>query len=206
MRLAAPATIGLLASLALAALAADASAHIALTSPAPRTAEQKTGPCGAAGSTRGTKVTRYQPGETITVEWDETVDHPGHYRIAFDDDGNDSFQNPSTPDDNFPQTLADQITDRTGGGHYSQQITLPNISCTSCTLQLMQIMTTSVPYNSFYFQCADLILGDGADPGSGVDPADTNGGCAAGSRSLGLAAGLALLGLAHGRRRQRRGR
>jgi hypothetical protein len=200
MRLATPATIGL-ASLALAALAADASAHIALTSPAPRTAEQKTGPCGAAGSTRGTQVTRYQPGETITVEWDETVDHPGHYRIAFDEDGNDSFQNPSTPDDSFPQTLADQITDRTGGGHYTQQITLPNISCTNCTLQLMQVMTTTVPYSSFYFQCADLILGDGADPGPGTD---TDGGCAAGSPSLGLAAGLALLGLARGRKRRGR--
>lgn len=175
----------------LLASGADASAHITLVSPAPRAADQKAGPCGAAGSTRGSKVTTYQPGETITVEWDETVDHPGHYRIAFDDSGDDSFQNPSTPDDNFPQTLADQIQDRAGGGHYTQQITLPNISCTSCTLQLMQVMTTSVPYNSFYYQCADLVLGDGADPGT----SDGGGGCSAGSSAASLAAGLALLGL-----------
>ena len=193
MRLVAVVSFGLLAS------AADASAHIALTSPVPRTVDQKAGPCGATGSTRGSKVTAYRPGETITVEWDETVDHPGHYRIAFDDDGNDSFQIPSRPDDAFPQTLADQIADR-GGGHYKQQITLPNMSCTNCTLQLIQVMTTTVPYNSFYFQCADLVLGDDAEPGPG--PADANGGCSTGSPSLGLAAGLALLGLV--RRRPRR--
>jgi hypothetical protein len=185
--------------------AATAHAHIEMTSPKPRTLEQKTGPCGASGSTRGTNVTTYRPGETITVEWDETVDHPGHYRIAFDDNGNDSFRDPSRPDDNFPQTLADQIVDR-GGGRYTQQVTLPNISCTSCTLQLIQVMTTVVPYNSFYFQCADLVLGGEApDPGPDPDPgpAATDGGCTAGGPSQGLAAGLSVLALTLLRRRRR---
>ena len=198
MRIASLAAIGLLAS------TTSALAHIAMTSPAPRADAQKTGPCGASGSTRGTKVATFSPGQTITVEWDETVDHPGHYRIAFDDSGDDSFKDPNRPDDNFPQTLADQIVDRSGGGHYSQQITLPNISCTNCTLQLMQIMTTAVPYNSFYFQCADLVIGDGVDPGPNPGPADTDGGCAAGSSAQGLAAGLGVLGLALRRRRRRR--
>ena len=179
----------------------DASAHIALTSPAPRSEAQKIGPCGGADSKRGTKVAAYRPGETITVEWDETVDHPGHYRIAFDDDGNDSFRDPSRPDDAFPQTLVDQIQDRSGGGHYKQQVTLPNISCTNCTLQLIQVMTTAVPYNSFYFQCADIMLGDDVEPGPGGDGGDGGGGggCSTGSSSpspsLGLAVGLVLLGL-----------
>jgi MYXO-CTERM domain-containing protein len=186
MRLAALVAIALAA---LAAHAATASAHIALTFPMPRTAEQKTGPCGAAGSTRGASVTAFRPGQAITVEWDETVDHPGHFRLSFDDDGNDSFQNPVRPEDAFPQTLADQIPDRTGAGHYSQQVTLPNIACTNCTLQLIQIMTTTVPYNSFYFQCADLVLGD--DPGP--EPGDDGGGCAAGSSGQGLVTGLGVL-------------
>ena len=184
--------------------ATAAHAHIEMTSPKPRTLEQKTGPCGVTGSTRGTNVTTYRPGETITVEWDETVDHPGHYRIAFDDNGNDSFRDPSRPDDNFPQTLADQIVDR-GGGRYTQQVTLPNISCTSCTLQLIQVMTTVVPYNSFYFQCADLVLGGevpGPDPDPG--PAEADGGCTAGGPSQGLAAGLSVLALTLLRRRRRR--
>jgi hypothetical protein len=197
MRLAVLAAIGVLAS------AVPADAHIEMTSPAPRELAQKAGPCGNTGSKRGTKVTAFRPGQTITVEWDETVDHPGHFRLAFDESGNDSFQDPNRPDDNFPQTLADQIADRSGGGHYSQQITLPNISCTNCTLQLMQIMTTAVPYDSFYFQCADLVLGDGGDP-EPTGPTETEGGCATGSSVQGLAAGLAVLGLALRRRRHRR--
>jgi hypothetical protein len=178
--------------------ATAAHAHIAMMKPRPRSSAQKEGPCGAAGSTRGATVTTFAPGATITVEWDETVDHPGHYRVAFDDDGNDSFRNPSQPTDNFPQTLVDQIPDRVGG-LYRQEITLPNISCTNCTLQLIQVMTTSVPYNSFYFQCADLVLADGGDPGSG--PGEPDGGCAAGS-STSLLAGLAGLGILLRRRRQ----
>jgi hypothetical protein len=185
-----------LSVLLVGALAAPASAHITLTSPTPRTADQKAGPCGAANSVRGTKVTTYAPGATIMVEWDETTDHPGHYRISFDDDGNDSFKNPNVPTDNFSQTLVDQIVDKTGG-HYTQQVTLPTTPCTNCTLQLMQIMTTNVPYNSFYYQCADLTIGDGGGeppPGNGTD-----GGCATGSGAGALAA-LALLGLIRRRR------
>jgi hypothetical protein len=193
-----------LVAIGLCAHAATASAHIEMTSPRPRSEAQKEGPCGATGSTRGTNVTTYRPGETITVEWDETVDHPGHYRIAFDDDGHDSFRLPNRPDDNFPQTLADQIVDR-GGGRYTQQITLPNMTCTNCTLQLIQVMTTSVPYNSFYFQCADLVLaGDAPEPGP--EPGEIDGGCTAGSSSSGLAAGLAMVGLARRRRHRRRRR
>lgn len=196
MRLALFVAIGLLAHTAIA------HAHIAMTSPAPRSSAQKEGPCGAAGSARGTNVATFRPGETITVEWDETVGHIGHYRIAFDDDGNDSLRNPSQPTDNFPQTLVDQIPDRDGMTHYTQQVTLPNMSCTNCTLQLIQVMTTVVPYNSFYFQCADLVLsGDAPDPG----PSGADGGCAAGSSSGSLAAGLAgLAALGLVRRRRRR--
>jgi uncharacterized protein (TIGR03382 family) len=62
-------------------------------------------------------------------------------------------------------------------------------------------MTTIVPYNSFYFQCADLVLsGDAPDPGPG--PSGADGGCAAGSSSGSLAAGLAALGLVLRRRRR----
>jgi uncharacterized protein (TIGR03382 family) len=182
-----------------AALAGPAAAHIAMTSPAPRTTDQKTGPCGAAGSTRGGSPTTYEAGQTITVEWDETVDHPGHYRVAFDEDGND-FMNPSVSTDAFPSTLVDQITDRTGG-HYTQEITLPDLTCDTCTLQLIQVMQINEPYNSFYFQCADLVL----TPASGGDDdgGTATGGCSAGGSNAGgaFAFGLALA-LATRRRRQ----
>jgi len=182
----------LLAALLLTTTAAHA--HIAMMSPPPRsTTDLKTGPCGRAGSTRGTNITTFRPGETITVAWDETVDHPGHYRIAFDDSGDDAFIDPNNPNDDFPSTLVDQIADK-AGGHYTQEVRLPTTPCTDCTLQLMQIMTTAVPYNSFYYQCADLVL-------AGDPVADVDGGCSTGS---GAGAGmLVIVALALGRRRPR---
>jgi predicted carbohydrate-binding protein with CBM5 and CBM33 domain len=170
-------------------LPALASAHIQLKAPAARTTEQKSGPCGATGSKRGTNVTTYQPGETITLEWDETVDHPGHYRVAFDSDGDNDFINPLRSTDNFSFTLMEPIADKTGG-KYTQQITLPTTPCENCTLQLMQVMQVNEPYNSFYWQCADIkIAGDAPDPDP--DP-ETSGGCATG-RGAGLGVALALL-------------
>lgn len=173
----------------LALVSATASAHIQLRSPAARTTAQKAGPCGAAGSVRGTNVTVFQPGETITLAWDETVDHPGHYRIAFDSDGDDAFINPMRATDNFAFTLMEPIADK-AGGRYTQQITLPMTPCTNCTLQLMQVMTTTEPYNSFYWQCADIQIGDGTTPPP--EPDDTTGGCAT-SPGGGLIVALALL-------------
>ena len=159
-----------------------AAAHTSLTYPPPRTDSNKIGPCGADGSTRTSTVTEFRPGETITVTWDEYIDHPGHFRIAFDDDGNDDFPLPNNPDDDFPSVLVDQIPDRQGGGLYEQQVTLPNIECDNCTLQLIQIMTTQVPYNSFYFQCADITLSadaSGSADGGPGDPPEPDGSCAA---------------------------
>lgn len=193
--------------LCLLLLSGTASAHVTLTSPPPRTLANKAGPCGATGSKRGTNVTTFAPGATITVEWDETVDHPGHYRIAFDNDGDDVFVNPNKPDDNFAFTLMDAIPDKVGG-HYTQQVTLPTAPCASCTLQLMQIMTTQVPYNSFYYQCADIAIADGGDPGGTVDPAPpaaSDGGCSTG-RGAGGGSLLALAGLLACRTRARRSR
>jgi hypothetical protein len=165
--------------LVLLLLSGTASAHVTLTYPTPRTLDNKAGPCGAAGSKRGSKVARFTPGQTISVEWDETVDHPGHYRIAFDNDGDDVFVNPNNPNDHFAFTLMEPIADREGGGHYTQQITLPTTPCENCTLQLMQIMTTQVPYNSFYYQCADIAIGAGGDPGQ-PDPGQPDPGAADG--------------------------
>jgi uncharacterized protein (TIGR03382 family) len=174
-------------------ISSTAFAHIAMTVPAVRTADQKIGPCGAAGSVRGSNITEFQPGETITLEWDETVDHPGHYRVAFDDDGND-FVNPNNPDDAFPGTMIEPIADK-AGGHYTQQITLPTTPCDNCTLQLVQVMTTSVPYNSFYFQCADIKIA-GTPVSGDVDGGNGGGdlgGCAATSESSASAAMLLAL-------------
>lgn len=185
-------------------LSGTASAHVTLTAPPPRTLDNKEGPCGAAGSRRGSRVTTFAPGATILVEWDETVDHPGHYRIAFDNDGDDVFVNPNNPDDNFPFTLKEPIADK-AGGHYTQQVKLPMEPCTNCTLQLMQIMTTQVPYNSFYYQCADIAIAVGGDPGGPAEPG-VEGGCSTvprgGGGALIVLAGLLARRSRHSRRRR----
>lgn len=200
--------VSLLSILFLLATSSAASAHATLTYPTPRTLSNKLGPCGADGSVRGTEVAVFAPGETITVTWDETVDHPGHYRLAFDLDGDDDFPNPQFPDDAFPSILVDQIPDRSGGGVYSQQITFPNQACENCTLQLIQIMTTQVPYNSFYFQCADIALRGPVDSGS-PDAGGTTGSTASGEGcsiatidSSGGGLALFCLALLFGRRRR----
>ncbi len=184
-----------------------AQAHIQQTFPATRTESQKQGPCGLTDSTRGPEQV-FEPGETITVTWNETVEHPGHYRIAFDVDGED-FPLPNNPDDNFDVTLVDQIPDRNVNGAdrtYSQEITFPDVECENCTLQLIQIMTTNIPYNSFYFQCSDISLraggGSGPDAGAGGGNSDAggggavqpaSGGCSSGG-ATGFGATLLLLG------------
>jgi hypothetical protein len=197
----------LLGCLIVPVLAGTAGAHATLRYPTPRTEANKAGPCGSSGSTRGSNVTSLDPGTTITVVWDETVDHPGHYRLAFDDDGND-FVNPNNPDDNFATTLMEPIADKSGG-RYEQQITLPNIECSNCTLQLIQVMTTSIPYNSFYFQCADITLVPGGGSGTPPDEVESDvGGCLSAGRGgegwlVLVVGGLAVLRHATRRRARR---
>jgi len=98
--------------------------------------------------------------------------------------------------DNFAFTLKEPIADKVGG-HYTQTVTLPNKPCTNCTLQLMQIMTTQVPYDSFYYQCADIVIGDGSGEVTGGD----GGGCSTSSGSSGGAV-VVLAGLIARRRRR----
>lgn len=204
-----------------------AAAHITLVSPAPRNSSQKSAPCGTAGGVRGTNITTLAPGATLTLTWKETIDHPGHYRVAFDDDGQD-FTRPPTANDSTmgidPTVLIDPIADiqgglPAGGRTYTQDVTLPNVECDNCTLQLIQVMTdlSKAPYtiddnsDDVYFQCVDLKLTTGApDPNpTDPDPTDPNptdpdpdpsgdldgGGCSTGG-GAGLAFGaLALVGL-----------
>ena len=175
-------------------LGGRAEGHIQLDEPTRRQADvsgpslaQKNGPCGL--NQRSSNVTVFQPGESITVRWIETIDHPGHYRIAFDPDGQDSFQEPicltncenlANPTFDFydaPEILVDNIPDDPSRA-YEVQITLPNIECENCTLQLIQVMYDKPPYtlppnsNDNYYQCADLVLRSGVQPAPDAGPPD----------------------------------
>jgi len=193
----------------------EARAHLGLDSPTSRYGPDvlKTGPCGVAGGERTGNVTHYEPGETIEVRWEEYIDHPGHYRIAFDDEGDDDFVDPATmmEFDSNHTVLRDGIMDKGQGDRdYVETVTLPNLTCDNCTLQVIQVMYDKPPYetpgNDIYYQCADLVLTTGGvppdagtdadagtDPGTdaGADP-DTGGGCSA---TNGAVADLGLLPL-----------
>lgn len=195
--------------------AETAAAHLNLLSPPPRTTSLKSGPCGAADSVRGGVVSTFRPGQTITVTWDEFVDHPGHFRIAFDDDGQDIFVDPAGFEDvsSGPGVLIDGIADRSGGGMYSQEVTLPNVECDNCTLQVIQVMSDKPPYgdgNDMYYQCADLVLSLDADPDeqppvTTEDPPVEDDGDGCSCRSAGAVPLLALAPLLLWRRRRRSG-
>lgn len=154
--------------------------------------DTKIGPCGnPAGVATGATYT-YKPGETITINIAEYIPHPGYFRIAFDNDGDDDFMNPRwiVPVDssrkcpinegdqcrtgdhmtdgdfyNNETVLMDNLnphTRATAEKTYTWEVTLPNVECGNCTLQIIQVMEDR-PYtmnnnNSIYFQCIDIKL------------------------------------------------
>ena len=165
-----------------------ALAHLSLTAPVSRYGPDvlKTGPCGVSGGERSANVSYFEAGATIEVRWEEYVQHPGHYRIAFDPDGTDDFVDPATMTELYSNdtVLLDGIED-SREREYAVTVTLPDISCDHCTLQVIQVMYDKPPYttpgNDIYYQCADLVLTEGSAPdapdgganepdaGSGVD-------------------------------------
>ncbi len=166
---------------ALLVSAADANAHVRLIYPTSRhpvpdtedSSNVKDFPCGQAGDSRTTdpnRITVFEPGETITVHFRETVEHLGHFRIALDLDGQDDFEDPASVNDieldPVLPVLVDGIEDAVGPADYEQIITLPDVECENCTLQLMQIMSER-PAAPFYYQCADIAIRAGASSGMG---------------------------------------
>ena len=179
-------------------LPALASAHIGLDAPTSRYGPDalKPGPCGSSDSRRSANVTYYEPGETIEVRWDEYIDHPGHYRIAFDADGDDDFVDPKEMMELYSNdaVLLDGISDKGYGERdYVATVTLPDIECDNCTLQVIQVMYDKPPYetpgNDIYYQCADLVLIEGGEP----PPGDDAGGCSVRPARVGSAGILPIL-------------
>ncbi|HEY6079416.1 MAG TPA: SCE4755 family polysaccharide monooxygenase-like protein, partial [Polyangiaceae bacterium] len=163
-------------------LAGAASAHFDLKAPLPSTTSTNGGkgaaPCGPDASSA--VITPVMGGSQIAVTVNETVYHPGHYRIALSINSRDEIdpskpgglqepvvknmqgmpimtgnsvsadiQNPPV----FP-VLADGIFAHTAESptDFTQMITLPNVNCDKCTLQVIEFMADhSPPY--FYRHC-----------------------------------------------------
>ena len=116
----------------------------------------KTGPCGNVAQLPLDQRTQIIAGSKITVEWEETTEHPGWYRLAFSPDGSTGF------DDNV---LLDNILDTTGSisygnpstwHRYSAEIEVPTTPCENCTIQLIQVMTENPAMPRNYYSCADV--------------------------------------------------
>jgi len=180
-------TVGLISVGCLLA-AGRADAHFSLDFPKGRSNSIELAPCGPSGSTRGSSVSTFHPGETVTIQWTVQVEHtmPGRWRISLDDSGQD-FPDPVGPNDTSKLPLFMDNLAVTGLGMKQTTITLPNMECSSCTLQLLQYKLEKPPYDaagSFYYQCADLVIskdGVSSQPGGGTGGSGTGGSGTGGS-------------------------
>jgi MYXO-CTERM domain-containing protein len=197
---------------ATAFVALPARAHISLNFPKGRYFQtngmqtdqnkQKNGPCGVSNDARtkdASLITTFKPGEKVMVKFQETIQHPGHFEISFDSDGQDfPFPGEAPSATSGVTVLANNIADKTTND-YTYEVTLPNMECEKCTLQLVQVMTTkSPPYaksGDLYFQCADIAIKAGGGGGASTGgSAGTSGGMAGNSGGGGSSTG----GMANG--------
>jgi hypothetical protein len=186
------------------AWAGSAFAHVELDYPMPRALGKTEGnlkntPCGQStdGRTKD-RVNVFAPGQTITLQFDEFIDHPSYYRVAFDPDG-DTFPMRTGVAANTVETTAQAeaaeqavfqgsgsqllaVVPEVNGTASSATVTLPNMECENCTLQLIEFMYDKGDPNHGYFQCADIALrsdaaetGDGSSPDAGAPPASSSG-------------------------------
>jgi hypothetical protein len=181
--------------LTLGLVALDAQAHFFLVSPASWIEQdeqgdpQKMAPCGgtlADGGTRTGAVTDVQGGSMLRLAINETVFHPGHYRVALarrinllpDDpaaimketengprsDHAEIDQNPKPP------VLVDGLwqNQERRTGPIETEIRIPNIDCEGCVLQVIQFMEShpGVREGGFsYHHCAVVnITADKSSP------------------------------------------
>jgi hypothetical protein len=111
-------------------------------------------PCGGVFRTVTQQTTQLTAGQTLTVSFMETIDHPGFYQIWFTPNADDSAM----------VLLKDNIPDVQGGAlphNYSTTVTIPNVNCTNCAIRMVQMMTESNPPVPYY-SCANVQIAGGA--------------------------------------------
>lgn len=144
---------------------------------------QKLGPCGGTSADPGTPtgvVGQARGGDMLKVRVQETIFHPGHYRVALAVKSRDEL--PADPEtvtrdtprgpwsvsakidpNPAPPVLADGLfvhTEKPAAGQiFEADVKLPNINCEKCTVQVIQWMAEH-GYNKdggyTYHHCADV--------------------------------------------------
>src|SRR5260221_36826 len=186
---------------------------------------EKGSPCGTGGYDDvqpipiSGVVTEFHAGETIEVDWIDTVAHPGHFRIALAENRTDlkdpdivqdslcSYDETKVPQGAHGNVLADGLFFRSRNGFndaagkmFSYQVTLPNQPCEKCTLQVLQVMEADIQSLSscHYFHCADIKILPASGSGGGGGNGPHRGLCGAGGAGGGGTAGGATRGAASG--------
>ena len=176
-------------------------AHFRLLEPASWLVEnqlgdpQKAAPCGGTNTDFGKPtyaITDVKGGSLLHIKVQETVFHPGHYRVALavnsptelpldpkaqtmtNDKGvimsvAGEVMNPVSP-----PVIADGLFQHSAKTDqpFESDVTIPNINCKSCTLQVIQFMEqhpVNNPGQFTYHHCATLRIS--ADPNKPLDPA-----------------------------------
>jgi hypothetical protein len=149
-------------------LALPVGAHFRLLEPASWLEEsqlgdpQKKAPCGGTSADPGKPtgaLTRIQGGDKLHIRLRETVFHPGFYRVALAVNSRDELPpDPETKTEDSgkgprsvsaaihyppaPPVLADGLFPHTArfDKELETDVDIPNINCTSCTLQIVEFM------------------------------------------------------------------
>jgi len=141
--------------------AGTSSAHAVLTTPLARNnrsdLKDPDGPCGKVPRT--SMSTPYSSGQTLNVEWTETINHPGCFLIDLSTSGDQNWM--------LLKNVAHSNVGTTAR-NYTTQLTLPaGVSCTDCTLRLRQIMLGAdtdpcppdpIAMGATYYSCADVAI------------------------------------------------
>jgi hypothetical protein len=194
-------TIGGMA-LVMALTPAGAQAHFRLLAPSSWIEEnqlgdpQKAGPCGGTNADYGKPtyaVTSVKGGTALHIKVQETVYHPGHYRVALavnspnelpvdpkavtmppDEKGRVMSVSAEIMNPVAAPVLADGLFVHSAKTTtpFETDVTVPNINCKACTLQVIQFMEqhpANNPGNYTYHHCAVLHIT--ADPAKPLDNA-----------------------------------
>jgi len=180
-------TYMLLSLLAILAVAPVATAHFKLLAPQSWLVEadngdpQKAAPCGGTSANPGipsNAIGKIPGGQKLHIKVQETVFHPGHYRVALavnsrtelpkdpmvtTTEGARGPQSVSAIIQNPPviPVLADGLFVHTtrSADPFETDIDIPNINCAKCTLQIIEFMAQhglNADGDFSYHHCADV--------------------------------------------------